>query len=77
MGEILDRGSLLFASSRYSRRHSPSAPAGHVLHTATCCSPSFTSPVCLFLAILIARLGAFANVFRRDYSPLLTCAAMA
>jgi tetratricopeptide (TPR) repeat protein len=31
----------------------------------------------LFLVALIGRLGAFGMVFRRDYSPLLTCTAMA
>ena len=34
-------------------------------------------PGLLLLGDLIARLGAFATVFQRDYSPLLTCTAMA
>src|SRR5215467_13845821 len=53
MGEILDRGSLLFASIA-------AAAAGLLL-----------------LGVLIGRTGTLRTVFQRDYSPLLTCVAMA
>jgi tetratricopeptide (TPR) repeat protein len=76
MGEILDRGSLLFASI-------VAALAGLLLHMPV----SFYTPLLvlavvyvpglLLLGVLIGRTGTLRTVFQRDYSPLLTCVAMA
>jgi len=78
MSAILDQGSLLFASL--------------AVLAATLLMPywmpfSFYTPLLILavvyvpgavlLALLLGRLGAFWTVFERDYSPLLTCAAMA
>ena len=81
MGEILDRGSLLFASLA-------AIGAALLLQAGPVRFPfSFYTPLLvlavvyvpgvLLLAVPIARLGALGTVFQRDYSPLLTCAAMA
>ena len=81
MGEILDRGSLLFASLA-------AIGTGFLLQAGPLRLPfSFYTPLLvlavvyapgvLLLSVLIARLGALGTVFQRDYSPLLTCAAMA
>ncbi len=81
MSAILDRGSLLFASA--------AVLAATLLLTFT--TPglpiSFFTPLLvlalvyvpgtLVLATLLGRLGGAGVVFQRDYSPLLTCAAMA
>lgn len=81
MGEILDRGSLLFSSI--------SAIAVAILLQAGPQRLPFSAytpllvlavvyvPGVLLLSDLIAHLGSFGSVFQRDYSPLLTCAAMA
>jgi tetratricopeptide (TPR) repeat protein len=76
MGEILDRGSLLFASIA-------AAVAGLVLKMPV----SFYTPLLvlavvyvpglLLLGSLVGRTGALGTMFQRDYSPLLTCVAMA
>src|ERR1017187_6629656 len=81
MSAILDRGSLLFASA---------AVLGATLllkFTAPGLPISFFTPLLvlavvyvpgtLLLATLLGRLGGMGVVFQRDYSPLLTCAAMA
>jgi tetratricopeptide (TPR) repeat protein len=81
MSAILDRGSLLFASA---------AVLGATLllkFTAPFLPISFFTPLLvlavvyvpgtLLLATLLGRLGGVGVVFQRDYSPLLTCAAMA
>ena len=81
MGEILDRGSLLFASVA-------AVAVGLALHSGPVRFPfSFYTPLLilavayvpgiLLLAVPMARLGALGTVFSRDYSTLLTCAAMA
>ena len=83
MSAILDRGSLLYASlavlavslavepgaAPWVRLpfYAPAAGAGRGV-----CSRSAAA-----LAALAGRLGGFDVSFRRDYSPLLTCAAMA
>ena len=76
MGDILDRGSLLFASiavvAAALALRLPVAFYTPLLMLAVVYVPGL-----LLLAILIARLGAFGTVFERDYAPLLTCAAMA
>jgi tetratricopeptide (TPR) repeat protein len=76
MGDILDRGSLLFASI-----------AAVVASLALGLPIAFYMPLLvlavvyvpglLFLGNLIGRLGSIGTIFGRDYSPLLTCAAMA
>jgi tetratricopeptide (TPR) repeat protein len=76
MGEILDRGSLLFASIA-------ALAAGLALHIPL---PFYAPllvlaivyvPGLLVLAALVGHAGALGTVFQRDYSPLLTCIAMA
>ncbi len=81
MSAILDRGSLLFASA--------AVLAATVLlkFTAPFLPISFFTPLLvlavvyvpgtLLLATLLGRLGGVGVVFQRDYSPLLTCGAMA
>jgi tetratricopeptide (TPR) repeat protein len=81
MSAILDRGSLLFASAAV-------LAATLLLKFTTPWLPiSFFTPLLvlavvyvpgtLLLATLLGRLGGVGVVFQRDYSPLLTCAAMA
>jgi len=83
MSAILDQGSLLFASSAVTiislmlelslqRRLSLSLAFLPLLALAVVYVPST-----LLLTNLVARLGGFSAVFQRDYSSLLTCAAMA
>jgi len=79
MSAILDRGSLLFASL--------AALAASLLSGAGGRNFSFYMPLLVLAAVyvpgtlvlsnLLARLGALGMVFQRDYSSLLTCAAMA
>jgi tetratricopeptide (TPR) repeat protein len=76
MGEILDRGSLLFASIA-------AAAAGFLLPLPV----SFYIPLLvlavvyvpglLVLGAVVGRAGMLRTMFQRDYSPLLTCVAMA
>ncbi|PWT86519.1 MAG: hypothetical protein C5B56_12330 [Proteobacteria bacterium] len=76
MGDILDRGSLLFASI-----------AAAVMGLALRLPVSFYTPLLvlavayvpglLLLGALIGRAGTVRTMFQRDYSPLLTCVAMA
>ena len=75
MGEILDRGSLLFASIAL-------LAVGFALPRVRFYTPLLALavvyvPGLLVLGALIARLGGLGMIFRRDYAPLLTCAAMA
>ncbi|HEX4593619.1 MAG TPA: tetratricopeptide repeat protein, partial [Bryobacteraceae bacterium] len=80
---ILDQGSLLFATSaviivslllELSLQHALSLSLAFVplLGLAVVYVPST-----LLITNLIARLGGLSLVFQRDYSSLLTCAAMA
>jgi tetratricopeptide (TPR) repeat protein len=81
MGAILDRGSLLFASAAVL------AATLLLKFTAPGLPISFFTPLLvlavvyvpgvLLLATLLGRLGGMGVVFQRDYSPLLTCTAMA
>jgi tetratricopeptide (TPR) repeat protein len=82
MGEILDRGSLLFASlaalvvtlvleSSLALR----IPIG--FYTPLLILAGVYVPGVLVLAALIGGLGSAGAVFQRDYSALLTCVAMA
>jgi len=80
MSAILDRGSLLFASAAVL------AATLLLKFTAPWLPISFFTPLLvlavvyvpgtLVLATLLGRLGGVGVVFQRDYSPLLTCAAM-
>jgi Flp pilus assembly protein TadD len=81
MSEILDRGSLLFASvavlliSVVLKATSHWLPASFfmpLLGLAVVYVPGL-----LILVTTLGRLGGLGVVFQRDYSPLLTCAAMA
>ena len=83
MSAILDHGSLLFASImvvsasvlvQYGARGSLSFSLAllPLLVLAVIYVPGT-----VLLTNLIARLGVLGTVFQRDYSPLLTCAAMA
>ena len=81
MSAILDRGSLLFASAAVL------AATLLLKFTAPWLPVSFFMPLLvlavvyvpgtLVLATLLGELGGVGVVFQRDYSPLLTCAAMA
>jgi tetratricopeptide (TPR) repeat protein len=73
MGEILDRGSLLFASlTTIAVAFALPFRAMH-FYTPLLVLAVIYVPGLLLLGTLIAHTGAF----QRDYSPLLTCVAMA
>jgi len=83
MSEILDQGSLLFGSVAVVI---VSLLLGLSLKIGLSFSLAFVPllglavvyvPGTLLLTNLMARLGGLSAVFQRDYSPLLTCAAMA
>jgi tetratricopeptide (TPR) repeat protein len=81
MSEILDRGSLLFASIAVL------LVSAVLKSNASWLAASFFVPLLglaavyvpgvLVLSTALGRLGGMGVVFQRDYSPLLTCAAMA
>lgn len=79
MGDILDRGSLLFASLAVlavSLVHRPAA--GFSFYTPLLVLAAAYIPGVLLLGALLAGLGGgVGGVFRRDYSAMLTCTAMA
>jgi tetratricopeptide (TPR) repeat protein len=81
MGEILDRGSLLFASlaaiAAALLLQAGPLPVPFRFYTPLLVLAVVYVPGVLLLSAAIARLGALGTVFQRDYSPLLTCAAMA
>src|SRR5258708_23502608 len=81
MSAILDRGSLFFATVA-------ALIAGAILNTsAPYLNTGFFLPLFLLaagfvpglmlLASIIGRLGSVGMLLQRDYSPLLTCVAMA
>ncbi len=80
MSDILDRGSLLFASLA-------ALAAGVVARTPAGLNFSFYTPLLVLaiayvpglavLSAVLGRLGAVGMVVSRDYSTLLTCAGMA
>jgi tetratricopeptide (TPR) repeat protein len=80
MGAILDRGSLLFASAAVLaatlllKFTAPGLPIS--FFTPLLVLAAVYVPGTLLLATLFGRLGGVGVVFQRDYSPLLTCAAM-
>jgi tetratricopeptide (TPR) repeat protein len=81
MGAILDRGSLLFASvaalaaTLLLKFMVPWLPIS--FFTPLLVLAVVYVPGVLLLATLLGRLGGLGVVFQRDYSTLLTCAAMA
>src|SRR4051812_42191006 len=76
MGEILDRGSLLFASIA-AVLASLALRAPLPFYMPLLVLAIVYVPGLLFLGNLLGRLGSFGAVLQRDYSPLLTCIAMA
>jgi len=82
MGEILDRGSLLYASLA-ALAVMLVLNSGLMLriplsfYTPLLILAGVYVPGLLLLAALLGRLGGAGSVFQRDYSPLLTCIAMA
>lgn len=76
MGEILDRGSLLFASIAAIVAALAVRPPLPFYFPLLILAVVYV-PGLLFLGNLLARLGSFGTVLQRDYSPLLTCTAMA
>jgi tetratricopeptide (TPR) repeat protein len=82
MSEILDRGSLLFASLAalcvsILLQAGADRPLPFSFYTPLLLLAVVYVPGVLLLGTLLARLGALGTVFQRDYSPLLTCTAMA
>jgi tetratricopeptide repeat protein len=81
MSEILDRGSLLFASiavllvTAVLKTNAPWLAAGFFMPLLVLAVVYV--PGVLLLVTSIGHLGGLGMVFQRDYSPLLTCAAMA
>jgi Tfp pilus assembly protein PilF len=78
MGAILDQGSLLFASIAVLvvSLMSP-APGSFSFYTPLLILAIVYVPGVLLLSVLFGRIGGrLGNTFQRDYSPLLTCAAM-
>jgi tetratricopeptide (TPR) repeat protein len=77
MSEILDRGSLLFASLAVLAI-SLLLPLAAAFYTPLLILAVVYVPGVLLLGKLLGGLGGgFGMVFRRDYAPLLTCTAMA
>ena len=80
MSGILDRGSLLFAciaALAVSFLAAHGVAASFTFYLPLLLLAAVYTPGVLILAALMGRLGGVGTVFRRDYSPLLTCAAMA
>src|SRR5215469_1040336 len=81
MGEILDHGSLLFASvaALVAAMAAHSAVAVRLpvsFYTPFLILAAVYVPGLLLLASMVGGAGGAGMVFRRDYSPLLTCVAM-
>jgi tetratricopeptide (TPR) repeat protein len=79
MGAILDRGSALFAlavalGASFALRTAAGLPFGFFMPVAILALVYV--PGVILIAALIGRLGSIGMVLQRDYSPLLTCAAM-
>jgi tetratricopeptide (TPR) repeat protein len=80
MGAILDRGSALFAllaALAASWLLDSSAPFRLGVFTPVIVLALAYVPGALIAGALVGRLGGFGAAFQRDYSPLVTCAAMA
>jgi tetratricopeptide (TPR) repeat protein len=76
MGDILDRGSLLFASVAAIVAALALRPPLPFYFPLLILAVIYV-PGLLFLGNLLGRLGSFGAILQRDYSPLLTCVAMA
>jgi tetratricopeptide (TPR) repeat protein len=76
MGDILDRGSLLFASVSAIVAALVLRPPLPFYYPLLILAVIYV-PGLLFLGNLLGRLGSFGTILQRDYSPLLTCVAMA
>lgn len=76
MGEILDRGSLLFASLTTAAIAFLEPFRGIHFYTPLLVLAVIYVPGLLLLGTLIGHTGAVGTSFQRDYSPLLTCVAM-
>jgi len=80
MGAVLDRGSALFALLAALAASwllaSLTPPMLGVFMPVIVLALAYV-PGTLMLGVLLGRLGGLGAVFGRDYSPLLTCAAMA
>jgi len=80
MGAILDRGSALFAllaALAASWLLGAMAPLRLGILAPVIVLAVAYVPGTLIAGALLGRLGSLGTVFQRDYSPLLTCAAMA
>jgi tetratricopeptide (TPR) repeat protein len=79
MGAILDQGSLLFASlAVLAVSLLSTSQSGISFYTPLLVLAVVYVPGVLILSIIVGRLGGGVwNVLQRDYSPLLTCTAMA
>jgi len=83
MSAILDQGSLLFASitvvtvSLLMQVSLQRVPSLLLALLPLIVLAAVYVPGALLLTNLLARLGGLAVIFERDYSPLLTCTAMA
>jgi len=82
MSGILDRGSLLYASLAVMAvslvlQAAAGAWFPFRFYTPLLLLAVVYVPGVLLLGALLGRLGGLGTVFQRDYSPLLTCAAMA
>lgn len=80
MGSILDGGSALFAllaALAASWLLDVSAPFDLGAFLPVIVLALAYAPGTLVAGALVGRLGSFGTVFQRDYSPLVTCAAMA
>jgi tetratricopeptide (TPR) repeat protein len=75
MGDILDRGSLLFASIAVIAASLALRPPLPFYFPLLILAVVYV-PGLLFLGNLLGGLGSFGTVLQRDYSPLLTCTAM-
>jgi hypothetical protein len=82
MSDILDRGSLLFASLTalcvsLLLTWSAPYPLPFSFYTPLLVLAAVYVPGVLLLGCLLGRLGSLGVLFQRDYAPLLTCTAMA
>ena len=82
MGRILDRANLLFSSVlvicvSIALEYAVGGWVHFSFYTPLLLLAVVYVPGTLVLGLLIGHLGNFGAVFQRDYSPLLTCAAMA
>lgn len=80
MGAILDRGSALFAllaAMAASWLLDSAAPFRLGVFLPVLFLALGYAPATLLAGVVVGRLGSFGTVFSRDYSPLVTCTALA